>query len=134
MNLPSHDAYDVTLKIQETALKHIFSILVQPAEELSTGQSDAARDLQELSPFLRQPNINELLARIHILCSGPWKFHQAAVARAFAEHCGLDRMPIIPDDADLGLTETVADSDHEGYAEPAQGYVKSLYRSSFCRG
>lgn len=116
----------MTLKIQETALKHVFSILVQPAEELSTGQSDAARDLQELSPFLRQPNINELLARIHILCSGPWKFHRAAVARAFAEHCGLDRMPVIPDDADLGLTETVADSDHEGDAEPAQGYVKQF--------
>lgn len=124
LNLSSHDAYDVTIKIQETALKHIFSILVQPAEDLSTGQSDAAQDLQELIPFLRQPNINELLARIHILCSGPWRFHQAAVARAFAEHCGLDRMPIIPDDADPGMTDTLADSAHEGDAEPAQGYVK----------
>ncbi|KAK5999850.1 hypothetical protein QM012_004938 [Aureobasidium pullulans] len=127
LNLPSHSAYDVTLKIQETALKHIFEILIQPAEELPSQQSDAAQDLQELAPFLRQPNINELLARIHILCSGPWKFHRAAVARAFAEHCGLDRMPIIPDEADLAMTETAADSDHEDDAEPAQGIKSVVY-------
>ncbi|KAG9686798.1 hypothetical protein KCU95_g11413, partial [Aureobasidium melanogenum] len=127
LNIPSHAAYDVTLKIQETALKHIFSILLRPVEERSTEQSDAARDLQELVPFLRQPNINELIARIHILCSGPWRFHQAAVARAFAEHCGLDRMPIIPDDAELAMTETAANSDHDDDGEPAQGIKAVVY-------
>ncbi|KAG9557079.1 hypothetical protein KCU71_g14198, partial [Aureobasidium melanogenum] len=127
LNIPSHAAYDVTLKIQETALRHIFSILLRPVEERSTEQSDAARDLQELVPFLRQPNINELIARIHILCSGPWRFHQAAVARAFAEHCGLERMPLISDDAELAMTETAAGSDHEDDGEPAQGIKAVVY-------
>ncbi|KAG9971238.1 hypothetical protein KCU72_g24474, partial [Aureobasidium melanogenum] len=99
----------------------------RPVEEQSTEQSDAARDLQELVPFLRQPNINELIARIHILCSGPWRFHQAAAARAFAEHCGLERMPLIPDDADLAMTETAANSDHEDDGEPAQGIKAVVY-------
>ncbi|KAG9557062.1 hypothetical protein KCU71_g11100, partial [Aureobasidium melanogenum] len=127
LNIPSHAAYDVTLKIQETALKHIFSILARPVEEQTTEQSDAARDLQELVPFLRQPNINELIARIHILCSGPWRFHQAAAARAFAEHCGLERMPLIPDHADLAMTEAAANSDHEDDGEPAQGIKAVVY-------
>jgi len=126
LNLVSYNAYDLTMKIQETALKYIFSILARPAEELPSEQVDAARDLQDLVPYLRQPNIDELLARIHVLCSGPWKFEQVAVARAFADHCGLDRMPMLPDAADLGLTETTADSDREDEGEPAQGYVASV--------
>jgi hypothetical protein len=131
LNLASYNAYDVTIKIQEAALRYIFSILVRPVEELPSEQVDAARDLQELVPYLRQPNIDELLARIHLLCSGPWKFHQAAVARAFADHCGLDRMPILPDAADLGLTETTANSDHEDEGEPAQGYSTSTMPENF---
>ncbi|KAG9950868.1 hypothetical protein KCU85_g3251, partial [Aureobasidium melanogenum] len=127
LNIPSNAAFDVTQKIQETALKHIFSILVRHVEQQSTEQSDAARDLQELVPYLRQPNINELLARIHVLCSGPWRFHQLAAARAFAEHCGLDRMPLISDHEDLAMTETAADSDHEDDGEPAQGIKAVVY-------
>ncbi|KAI4721940.1 hypothetical protein E4T48_01839 [Aureobasidium sp. EXF-10727] len=127
LNLPAHNAYDVTIKIQEAALKHIFSILVRPAEELPTEQLDAASDLQELVPYLRRPNINELLARIHLLCSGPWKFHQAAAARAFAEHCGLDRMPIISDHADLDMTESAAGSVQEDDGEPAPGIKAVVY-------
>jgi hypothetical protein len=123
LNLATQNAYDLTIKIQEAALRYIFSILVRPAEELPSEQVEAARDLQDLVPYLRQPNIDELLARIHVVCSGPWKFNQVAAARAFAEHCGLDRMPIISGAADLSLTETTADSDHEDEGEPAQGYV-----------
>ncbi|KAH0340925.1 hypothetical protein KCU74_g140, partial [Aureobasidium melanogenum] len=33
LNIPSNAAFDVTQKIQETALKHIFSILVRPVEQ-----------------------------------------------------------------------------------------------------
>ena len=33
-------------------------------------------------------------------------------------------MPLVPDDADLAMTEAAADSDREDDAEPAQGYVK----------
>jgi hypothetical protein len=126
LNLTSYNAYDLTIKIQEAALRYIFSILVRPVEELPSEQVDAARDLQDLVPYLRQASIDELLARIHLVCSGPWKFNQVAAARAFAEHCGLDRMPILPDAADLGLTETTANSDHEDDGEPAQGYLSSI--------
>ncbi|KAI5195993.1 hypothetical protein E4T39_07974 [Aureobasidium subglaciale] len=126
LNLPNSRAFDLTIKIQEAALKYIFSILAQPPDDLSAEQSDASSDLQELTPYLRQPNIDELLARIHVLCSGSWKFHQAAVARAFADLCGLDRMPIIPDDTDLDYTETDG-SDHEDEREPAQGIKGVLY-------
>ncbi|KAI5245233.1 hypothetical protein E4T43_03379 [Aureobasidium subglaciale] len=126
LNLPNSRAFDLTIKIQEAALKHIFYILAQAPDDLSAEQSDASSDLQELTPYLRQPNIDELLARIHVLCSGSWKFHQAAVARAFADLCGLDRMPIIPDETDLDFTETDG-SDHEDEREPAQGIKGVLY-------
>ncbi|KAI5238431.1 hypothetical protein E4T42_08995 [Aureobasidium subglaciale] len=126
LNIPNSRAFDLTTKIQEAALKHIFSILAQAPDDLSAEQSDASSDLQELIPYLRQPNIDELLARIHVLCSGSWKFHQAAVARAFADLCGLDRMPIIPDETDLDFTETDG-SDHEDEREPAQGIKGVLY-------
>lgn len=126
LNLTSYTAYDVTINIQMAALRYIFSILVRPVEELPPEQVDAARDLQDLVPYLRQPNIDELLARVHVLCSGLWRFHQAAAARAFADWCGLDRLPILSEAADLALTETPADSDREDEGEPAQGYVTSI--------
>lgn len=125
LNIPNSSAFDLTIKIQEAALKAIFAILIQPDESLSTEQLEASRDLRELVPLLRQPNIDELLAKIHMLCSGSWKFHQAAVARAFADICGLESLPMIPDDTERGLSETSADSDHQDDREPAQG-VKSL--------
>ena len=94
---------------------------MQSDEETSAEQQEATADLQELISLLRSRDINGLLGKIHMLCSGSWRFDQAAVARAFADHCGLDRVPMIPDGTDLGYTETSADSELDHEKEPAQG-------------
>lgn len=119
--LSNSQAYDIAIEAQGVALKRIFQTLIQSAED-SVNQSGLAADLLPLVPALRSRDINVLLAKIHLLCSGRWRYDQTAVARAFAEHCGLDRVPMDSEpDLDLGLTETPMESERDHERETGQG-------------
>jgi hypothetical protein len=121
LNLTNSRAFNIAIEVQGAALKQIFLVLMQSVDQMSAEQLAATMELRELVSPLHSRDINALLAKIHMLCSGSWTFDQAAVARAFADHCGLDRVPMIPDGTDLGYTETSADSDLDNEKEPAQG-------------
>lgn len=121
LNISNSTAYRIAVEAEGCALNKILQVLILPQNELSAEQVEATRDLQALVTPLRRRDVDALLAKIHVLCSGRWGYDQTAVAKAFANHCGLDRVPMPPDHADLGLTDTSIDSDHENEREPTQG-------------